>query len=177
MVLRSGKTAQRADRGSRPLVDMLAGFLVTGFIFEVRAESVEGKVRGFGARRSRAEGAALLEDRLKTYEGARGWRRWWLEEIDTTGLWQPPPAPAPRERYRTRVRGLSPPGSWTRVHVEVLDGERVVAEYDRNYSMLQTFEPFRQDGRDFELISAHYTATSVLDLQDRDDHRRGEGDA
>lgn len=51
------------------------------------------------------------------------------------------------------------------MHVEVLDGEQVVAEYDRNYSMLQTFEPFRQDGRDFALISPHYAATSVLDLQ------------
>jgi hypothetical protein len=30
--------------------------------------------------------------------------------------------------------------------------------------MLQTFEPFRQGGRAFALISPHYTATSVMDL-------------
>jgi hypothetical protein len=40
----------------------------------------------------------------------------------------------------------------------------VIASYDRNYSMLQTFEPFRQGERAFALISTHYTATSVMDL-------------
>jgi len=51
------------------------------------------------------------------------------------------------------------------VHVEVLDGDAVIASYDRNYSMLQTFEPFRQGARDFALISTNYTATSVMELQ------------
>jgi hypothetical protein len=36
--------------------------------------------------------------------------------------------------------------------------------YERNYGLLQTFEPFRQGGRDFALISPQYTGTSVLDL-------------
>jgi hypothetical protein len=92
--------------------------------------------------------------------------RYWIEEIDTTGLWQPPPLPKPRDRYATRVTKLAtPPGSWTKVHVEVLDGEQVIAEYDRNYSMLQTFEPFRQGAKLFALVSTHYASTSVLDLQ------------
>jgi hypothetical protein len=134
-------------------------------IYEVRAEALDGNVRGFGARGSRAEAELLLTERVQRYKGATGWRRWWLEEIDTTGLWQAPPATKPRDRYGTRVTKLTPSGTWTKVHVEVLDGDEVVADYDRNYSMLQTFEPFRQGDRDFALISLHYTATSVLNLQ------------
>lgn len=132
--------------------------------YEVRAEDRDGRVGGFGARRSHAEGAALLDDLVRRDEGATGWRRWWLEEVETTALWQPQQAPMPRERYRTRVTELNVRGTWPRVHVEVLDGERVVAEYDRNYRMLQTFEPFRQGERDFALISPYYTATAVVDL-------------
>lgn len=138
---------------------------MTGSIYEVRAEGHDGEVHGFGARSSREEGEALLAERMTTHEGARGWRRWWLEEIDTRGHWQPPPAPTPRSRYRTRVTDVNAPGTWPMVHVEVLDGEQVVAEFDRNYSMVQTFEPFRQGSRDLALISPHYTATSVLDLR------------
>ncbi len=133
-------------------------------IYEVRAEGVDGRVRGFGARGTAEEGAALLEEQVRRYEGASGWRRWWLEEIDATGLWQPPPAPTPREQYTTRVTDLTSPGRWTSVHVEVLDGERMVAEYDRNYAVLKTFEPFRQGDRDLALISRNYTATAVVDL-------------
>jgi hypothetical protein len=48
--------------------------------------------------------------------------------------------------------------------VEILEGERIVASYDRNYSMLQTFEPFRQGDRHFALVAPNYTATSVIDL-------------
>jgi hypothetical protein len=40
-----------------------------------------------------------------------------------------------------------------------------VTSYDRNYAMLQTFEPFRQGARFFALVAPDYTATSVLDLQ------------
>lgn len=94
-----------------------------------------------------------------------GWARWWLEEVDATGLWKPPPPRKPRDRYTTRVHEFQSPGTWPQTHVEVLDGERLVAEYDRNYRMLQTFEPFRQGGRDFALMSPHYTATAVMDLQ------------
>ena len=51
------------------------------------------------------------------------------------------------------------------VHVDVLDGDQVIAGYDRNYSMLRTFEPFRQGDATFALISTHYTATAVMDLR------------
>ena len=43
--------------------------------------------------------------------------------------------------------------------------DQVIAEYDRNYRMLRTFEPFRQSDRMFALVSTDYTATSVLDLR------------
>jgi len=46
----------------------------------------------------------------------------------------------------------------------VLDHGTVIASYDRNYSILQTFEPFRQGDRALALISTHYTATAVTDL-------------
>jgi hypothetical protein len=68
----------------------------------------------------------------------------------------------------TQILGHSPtsePHLSQRVHVEILDGERVAGSYDRNYAMLQTFEPFRQGDRDFALIAPNYTATSVIDLQ------------
>jgi hypothetical protein len=80
-------------------------------IFEVRAEAADGKVSGFGARASRTEGAALLAERVKVYRGASGWVRWWLEQIDTTGLWKAPTPPGPRDRYSTRVTEVSAPGT------------------------------------------------------------------
>jgi hypothetical protein len=76
-----------------------------------------------------------------------------------------PPRPTPRERYTTRVAVTEQPGTWPTVHVDVLDGDVVAASYDRNYSMLNTFEPFRQGDRTYALVSPDYTATSVLDLQ------------
>ena len=91
-------------------------------------------------------------------------QRYWIGEIDTTGLWQPPAQPKPRDRYTTRVTTITHQRGWDTAHVDVLDGDAVIASYDRNYRMLQTFEPFRQGDRSFALISAHYTATSVMDL-------------
>ena len=141
----------------------------TSRIYEVRTEYATyasgRRVRAFGARRTRAEAEALLAESIRKVEAAGGRNeRYWIEEIDTTGLWQPPAQPKPRDRYSTRVTTASAPGTWTKVHVDVLDGETVIASYDRNYSMLRTFEPFRQGDHVFALISTHYTATSVMDL-------------
>jgi hypothetical protein len=134
-------------------------------IYEVRAEGSRGKVHAFGARRTRPEAEELLAKSIRKVEAAGGRnRRYWIEEIDTTGLWQPPPLPKPRDRYTTRVTSRGDPRAWETVHVEILDGDTVIAEYDRNYSMLQTFEPFRQDAHPYALISSDYTATSALDL-------------
>jgi hypothetical protein len=84
-------------------------------------------------------------------------------------IFEIPPRPNPRERYSTRVEVASSISvgieEYPRaVRVEILDGERVVMAYDRNYAMLQTFEPFRQGDRNFALVSPNYTATSVVDL-------------
>ncbi len=138
----------------------------TSCIYEVRAQYASGtRVRAFGARRSRHEADVLLAESVRRGEAAGiKYERYWIEEIDTTGLWQPPAQPKPRDRYTTRVTTAKKPGRLQTVHVEVLDGETVITSYDRNYSMLQTFEPFRQGDRVFALISTHYTATSVMDL-------------
>lgn len=134
-------------------------------IYEVRACGSDGKVRSFGARRVRAEAEQVLAQAIERVASAGGRNdRYWIEEIDTEGLFEIPPLPKPRDRYTTRVTARKKPGSWATSHVEVLDGDTVIAAYDRNYSMLGTFEPFRQDDRDFALISPHYTATSVMDL-------------
>lgn len=100
--------------------------------------------------------------------------------------WVFPPPYLPRERYRARI--LPRPedadrGSWPRCRVVVERNDGLgsgpendipviwtkVAEYDRNYSFLKTFEPFRQlrDGewRDYALISRRYTYLEVMDLQ------------
>jgi hypothetical protein len=138
----------------------------TSRIYEVRAEYAKGsRVRAFGACRTRPEAEVLLAESTRRADAAGiKYERYWIEEIDTTGLWQPPAQPKPRDRYSTRVTTTSARGTWKQVHVDVLDGETVIASYDRNYSMLQTFEPFRQGDRVFALISTHYTATSVIDL-------------
>lgn len=82
-----------------------------------------------------------------------------------------PPSPKPRDRYF--VRGTQKeyrPGTIDGTVVEVFrradaGGEpEKVCEYERNYGLLHTFEPFRQGDREFALISPEYTGTSVLDL-------------
>lgn len=86
-------------------------------------------------------------------------------------------APGIRDQYKVETSPKNT-GGWGQTHVAVLkkhvDAENTetwekVTEYDRNYSMLKTFEPFRQfkNGiwKDYALISTHYTAISVLDLE------------
>lgn len=81
-----------------------------------------------------------------------------------------PAEPGPRERYF--VEGTSKPnapGTWHSTIVRVFRrGDTaepaLICQYERNYSLLQTFEPFRQGDRDFALISRDYTRTAVLDL-------------
>lgn len=135
-----------------------------GTIYDVVADRDDGQVHSFGARRLREDAEAHLAEERARYDGS-SWRNFRIEEVDTTGLFETPSRPTPRERYSIRVAQTSPEGSWTKVSVEVLDGERLVGSYDRNYAMLRTFEPFRQGDRDYALISPNYTATSVMDLQ------------
>ena len=91
---------------------------------------------------------------------------YWIERVDTTGAWEVPPRPTPRERFHAMATKTSGEFGWHRVAVEVHDRveDRVVARYERNYDMLDTFEPFRQGDRLLALVSPSYTATSILDL-------------
>jgi hypothetical protein len=135
-----------------------------GLIYEVRAQSGD-RVHSFGARRTSHEADQLLAAARERVAAAGGRNdRYWIEQIDTAGMFKIPSRPTPRERFTTHVTPTSPERAWHTVRVEILDAGRVVATYDRNYSMLQTFEPFRQGNRSFALISPHYTATSVIDL-------------
>jgi len=86
-----------------------------------------------------------------------------------------------REQYVADVTIIpGTKGHWGTTHVKIRDttspviegGEekgKVVYEYDRNYSMMKTFEPFRQlqNGvwRDYALISPQYTRFEVVDLE------------
>jgi len=110
----------------------------------------------------------LLSQRTENREWADKYhQRWWVEEIDTTGLFQIPARPSPRERFSTKVQEIETgQGTWKTLHVDVLDEtSRVVAQYSRNYpNLYRTFEPFRQGDRTLALISVDYTAMSVLDL-------------
>src|SRR3954463_7575616 len=112
-----------------------------------------------------AEAEAALGELVRRVERARGRNdRYWIEQVDTAGLFEVPPLPKPRDRYSTRVTRTSEPEGWENVHVEVLEQDLVIAEYNGNYAMLQTFEPVRQGERHYALISPDYTATSVMDL-------------
>jgi hypothetical protein len=83
-----------------------------------------------------------------------------------------PPKQNIYERYTFRL--VEKPDVRTHVVVEQhnLDGSSEdIFEYDRNYSMMKTFEPFRQlkNGvwHDYALISTRYTRFEVLDLEAR----------
>lgn len=81
-----------------------------------------------------------------------------------------PSAPKPRDRYYVRTTAKpNGPGTWDSTLVEVFArGEDGALEarcrYERNYAMLQTFEPFRRGSRDLALISRNYTESAVMDL-------------
>lgn len=82
-----------------------------------------------------------------------------------------PSLPKPRERFF--VSGsfrANPAHTWGSTLVEVFartnspSGLEKLCEYERNFSLLQTFEPFRQGHREFALISRNFEQTAVLDL-------------
>src|SRR5688500_16953387 len=84
-------------------------------IYEVRATR-EGRVNSFGVRPTLDEAQALLEEsraRVETIGGRND--RYWVETIDTTGMFEMPSKPTPRDRYTTRVTRTSLEGAWTTV--------------------------------------------------------------
>lgn len=84
----------------------------------------------------------------------------------------PEPLPDIRTRYRYETAlkdGKFSSGLQVTVFRIGPDGDTKVAEYSRNYSMMQTFEPFAQrqgdEWHDYALISDDYTRLAVLDLE------------
>ncbi len=83
----------------------------------------------------------------------------------------PTPKPEIHDRYRYEV--INKGNGWPQLTVKVFrieeTGDVQVAEYERNYNMRKTFEPFsqKQEGRwhDYALISSDYTSLAVLDLE------------
>lgn len=89
----------------------------------------------------------------------------------------PPEGDHPRHLYYVSKETIpSRPGCWDVMKVKVHKrrwalapadpSDTVVFEYGRNYSSFYaTFDPFRQNGRHYALISTDYTATAVVDLE------------
>jgi hypothetical protein len=124
-----------------------------------------------------AAGAEVLNLRAREMNG-----RNWAEQYHNRGFiiresrvqtdFEIPSCPKPRDKYFVKgTPKANEPGAWHSTIVEVFrradsrSGAEKLGEYERNYSLLQSFEPFRQGQREFALISRDYTKTAVLDLQ------------
>jgi len=80
-----------------------------------------------------------------------------------------PTRPKPRDRYVIKASDKpNEAGAWSSTLVDVFlrvgAGLEPMCSYERNHAMFQTFEPFRQGGRDLALVSRDYRKTAVLDL-------------
>ena len=129
----------------------------------------------FGAFRSRAEADAQIAELAARTMHGENWaaryhnRGFVVREHPIPTDFEFPSRPKPRDRYLVKTTARpNRPGTWDSTVVEVLrrkgDALERVGEYVRNYSMLSTFEPFRQGERELALISREYTKTAVLDL-------------
>lgn len=123
-----------------------------------------------GSFRTRAE----AEARVAELEGRRAWasthhpRGFAVREKTVETDFEIPSRPTPREEFYAEHTTREHETSWETSIVQVMRqvegrSERVCG-YERDYRMLQTFEPFRQGSRKLALISRTYTATAVLDL-------------
>jgi hypothetical protein len=131
----------------------------------------------FGAFRSAADAEAEIT-KLRTREmNGRNWagqyhnRGFVIREAVVETDFEVPSLPKPRDKYAVKCsRKANQPGTWDSTIVEVFrradtpNDPKKICEYERNYSLLQTFEPFRQGSREFALISRDYTRTAILDL-------------
>lgn len=126
----------------------------------------------FGAFRTRSEAEAeIAQLRARTMHGAN-WaatyhdRGFAVRERTVDTDFEIPPQPKPRDRFC--VRATEEEGLAARIRVEVFErtprGLLERARYVRNHAMYDTFEPFRQRGRDYALVSRSYTRSAVLDL-------------
>jgi len=131
----------------------------------------------FGAFRSVADAEGeIAKLRAKQING-----RNWAEQYHNRGFvirqavvetdFEIPPVPKPRDKFAVKAtRKVYNPGVVPSTVVQVFRrsdaGGRPdkICEYERNYGLMQTFEPFRHGTREFALISRDYTRTAVLDL-------------
>jgi hypothetical protein len=127
----------------------------------------------FGARRTRAEAAAVIAELSARQMHGKSWAGTYHDQgfvirealVDTD--FEIPPLPKPRDAWVLRATPLSNGNtSWpsTRVAVFRRGAETPVASYERNHGLYTTFEPFRQGARELALISRDYERTAVLDL-------------
>lgn len=139
----------------------------------------EGREQDFylGAFRTVGEAEAEIAQLRQREMNGRNWaeqhhnRGFVIRETFVQTDFEIPPQPKPRDRYFVRsTPKKNRPGTCDSAIVEVFrrasagDEPQKVCEYERNYGLMHTFEPFRQGNRDFALISPQYTGTSVLDL-------------
>lgn len=131
----------------------------------------------FGAFRTLGEAQAEVK-RLKAVKmDGRNWAAQYhnkgfaIREVIVETDFEIPSRPKPRDKYAIKTKSQpNEPGTWDSTIVEVFRRDFTtgnlerICEYERNYAMLQTFEPFRQGNREFALISRDYTRISVLDL-------------
>jgi len=130
----------------------------------------------FGAFRTAAEAEAEIKKLRATEMYGESWAQRYhdkgfvIREAIVETDFEIPSLPRPRDKYVARTSPKpNRPGTWNSTVVEVCrrsaSGElEKICEYERNYAMLQTFEPFRQGGRELALISRSYTKTAVLAL-------------
>jgi len=131
----------------------------------------------FGTFRSRSEADEQVATLCATEMHGKNWaqqyhnRGFVVRETVVDVAFEIPTSAKPRDRYV--VKGSpkpNQPGTWDSTVVEVFRRTESsvapdkISEYERNYSLLQTFEPFRQRNREFALISRDYMKTAVLDL-------------
>jgi hypothetical protein len=139
----------------------------------------EGRQKDFflGAFRTATEAEAEIA-RLRAREmNGRNWaeqyhnRGFAIREAVVETDFEVPARPKPRDKYAVKgSRKANQPGTLNAIIVEVFrranprGGLEKICEYERAYSFLHTFEPFRQGGREFALISRDRARTAVLDL-------------
>jgi len=132
------------------------------------------------AFRTDLEARAYVE-KLKTREmNGKNWANQYhdkgfvIREVIVDTDFEIPSLPKPRDKYVIKtVSKNTGTGEWPSAVVEVYrrvasQGLVKICTYERNYHLLQTFEPFRQGNRELALISRDYTRTAVLDLNSGD---------
>lgn len=83
--------------------------------------------------------------------------------------------------YAKVIETIKTPPSWDNYKVGVFTNingqEKQIGEYDRNYGLMSTFYPFKQNDKWYALYSKDYTATRVMSLPDCKDLCGEEEDA